>query len=357
MDEVLRRRERLRARSRTTSSTQWTVAAHGHGFTAVDQDGRRAVGRARGAAAVTELLATLTAPGDVPRLHWTTEPPPAPTGRLNGCDEGRLDPMRMFVAATPAARQQLRAALPAIRAAWNADRIESELEVRVLELNRSHPVVPSSVPWFTPYADGRVELGRVRAYDWIRTDTVVGGGVESWNGFGDHRSDTVPWIIRQALTSRNPEGALLRVLTDDRGADVERIAGPAGPIHVVSNGGRHRTHAMRILGVPVMVVEVAAYGLPVLIDEHLAVDDADPVSAEPIWRGLMRRGLLQGDIVRTATGVALQPYDVVAPWLLLHPDHAAVISAAYERIYPGALAIPPSAMRTGDAWYRWSLAR
>jgi hypothetical protein len=71
-----------------------------------------------------------------------------------------------------------------------------------------------------------------------------------------------------------------------------------------------------------------------------------------IWRGLIDRGLLLGDIVRTDQGAALQPYQVAAPWLLLSPRRPAIVSERYQRIYPGALGIPPAAFASVDAWYR-----
>jgi hypothetical protein len=110
-----------------------------------------------------------------------------------------------------------------------------------------------------PYDD----LGRLGTFDWIEADKAVGGGVDRWNDFDDHRADTVPWIIRHVLNADDPAAAVLSAQADEthRHADVDRIPGPAGPIYEVING-RHRTHAMRILGVPLMVAEVVARPLP-----------------------------------------------------------------------------------------------
>jgi hypothetical protein len=49
----------------------------------------------------------------------------------------------------------------------------------------------------------------------------------------------------------------------------------------------------------------------------------------------------------------LQPYRVAAPWLLLSPRRAFIVSQRYQRIYPNALGIPPDAFGSVDAWYRW----
>src|SRR6266545_3228124 len=124
-----------------------------------------------------------------------------------------------------------------------------------------------------PYDD----LGRLGTFDWIEVDKAVGGGVDRWNDFDDHRADTVPWIIRHVLNADDPAAAVLSAQADEtqRHADVDRIPGPAGPIYEVING-RHRTHAMRI----------REAGCPTY-------------PAIPMWRGLMDRG-------RWCTGPGIQ---------------------------------------------------
>ncbi|GIL29140.1 hypothetical protein NUM_43940 [Actinocatenispora comari] len=45
-----------------------------------------------------------------------------------------------------------------------------------------------------------------------------------------------------------------------------------------------------------------------------------------------------------------------APWILLPPEQTVVIAAAYDRVYPGALAewgIAPHAWCDQLAWRRW----
>src|SRR6266545_4099952 len=136
-----------------------------------------------------------------------------------------------------------------------------------------------------PYDD----LGRLGTFDWIEVDKAVGGGVDRWNDFDDHRADTVPWIIRHVLNADDPQ----------RHADVDRIPGPAGPIYEVING-RHRTHAMRILGVPLMVAEVVGRPLPVPVYQTVIREAGCPTyPAIPMWRGLMDRG-------RWCTGPGIQ---------------------------------------------------
>jgi hypothetical protein len=335
------------------------VTGRGHGFSAVDGTGRRAAGLARGADAVGELLATLMEPAGPPVVRWATDPPLPPAGRLNVLDDGGLCTVEDYVAATPEARAQLGAALQGMHTGWDLRRLDEQIRARARQLDISHPLVPNKVLRYTPQDRTGVEsLGRVRVFDWIDTATVVGGGVDRWNDFDHHRPDTVPWIVRRVLTADDPAAAVLEVLTDPPHgfADVTRTSGPAGPIHTVDNG-RHRTHAMRILGVPLMVAEVAVYPVPVWVDERTLREDGVNFPAEPMWRGLMRRGLLAGDIIRIDGGIALQPHYVAAPWLLLSPWRAAIISAAYERIYPGALGIPSQVTASGGDWYRWCVGR
>jgi hypothetical protein len=49
--------------------------------------------------------------------------------------------------------------------------------------------------------------------------------------------------------------------------------------------------------------------------------------------------------------------DRVGPWLLLSPVRAAIVSAAYQRVYPGAVGIPSEATNRVEACYRWCTAR
>jgi hypothetical protein len=150
-------------------------------------------------------------------------------------------------------------------------------------------------------------------------------------------------IVRHVLNADDPAAAVLSAQADEihRHADLERVPGSAGPIYEVSTGGTQRTHAMRILGVPLMVAEIVVRPLPVLVYQTAMREVGDPTyPAIPMWRGLMDRGLLVGDIVQTDLGLALQPYQVAAPWLLLSPRRALIVSERYERIYPGALGPP-----------------
>jgi hypothetical protein len=131
-------------------------------------------------------------------------------------------------------RSALRAALPKVRAGWDLRRVDEQIRGRARQLDLTHPVVPNEVVRYMPPArHGVDDLGRLRTFDWITTAAVVVGGVHRWNDFDQHRPDTVPWIARRVLTADDPEQVVLEVLTDQRGADLTRIPGPAGPIYQV----------------------------------------------------------------------------------------------------------------------------
>ena len=85
-DDVLHHRRELRATSVAGPDTlpSWAVTAQGSGFAATDDAGHRAVGLARSAAAIEEILSSLAVGGAPVRLQWRNRPEPVPAGhRLN----------------------------------------------------------------------------------------------------------------------------------------------------------------------------------------------------------------------------------------------------------------------------------
>jgi hypothetical protein len=113
--------------------------------------------------------------------------------------------------------------------------------------------------------------------------------------------------------------------------------------------------------VPFVAAEVTVDPLPLQVDVF-STSGADgwgegrhhgPTAA--LWQALIDRGLLPGRIICTGYTALLEPYQVTAPWLLTCPRDAAVISAAYERLHPGALGIPAQAMSGPGQWCQWLL--
>jgi hypothetical protein len=104
-----------------------------------------------------------------------------------------MQPRRVGGAASHAQRKRLRAALAAVVASWGRADIDAQIRERVRELDRAYPVVDNAIVHLGPDSlYPHDDLGRLRTFDWIEVDKVVGGGVDRWNDFDDHRPDTVP---------------------------------------------------------------------------------------------------------------------------------------------------------------------
>jgi hypothetical protein len=141
------------------------------------------------------------------------------------------------------------------------------------------------------------------------TGRRAGGGVPAWNQFNPPH-DTVSWVVGYVLGALDPERAVLhtQVPSPHRVVVLHRFPGPAGPMYLVVDDGRHRAHAMRILGVPLLAAEVLALAVPAFVEHKQLLQDGPlPCSPEAIWRGLMDHGLLDGDIVSGPRGPPCSP--------------------------------------------------
>ncbi|MEV0561474.1 hypothetical protein [Dactylosporangium sp. NPDC050588] len=362
MYEVLLRRERLATRS----TQRWTATTHGaNGFTAVADDGRRAAGIAISTEAVHEMLAGLSdPPGQRPRIDWTTTPPAAPhTRRVNYDDLQTPDAIHDFVRRNRNVLAQLIDVLQERRETWPTEKSElrTRIDERATALNLGCPLA-SAASSFMPEPAGPDTFGTIALNDWVPIDTIIaGGGAASWNDFATHRPRIVGMIIQKLLTADDPQQALLEILADGGHLYLSRYHGPAGPIHVITINGTHRTHALRLLDVSLIAAEVTVDALPPRIDVFSTSnsdgwgEDRHHGPTEALWRALMDRDLLTGRIVNAGFDAVLEPYRVTAPWLLCSPRDAAATSAAYERLYPGALGIPIEAMGGPAQWCRWLL--
>lgn len=305
--EVLLRGAQARARLLHGTRESWTVAhgAEGHGFTARSTDGRVAAGSAISVQDVHELLATLSDPPGLP-VHMSWEGPvPVPavgileTRRRSLDGEGSLPDMEEFLQASPAQHARINSVVRDIRRFWDLDTLPERIAERAGELNRTHPLLGRGMGRFLPYGsdDSR---GYIRVLGWIDLGSVVGGGADEWNEFGDHRPEMVTLIIEKILRAEDPARALCEILSDDGIVYVDQVHGPAGPIHRVTTNGNHRTHALRILGIPLMAAEITPVVLPLRLSEydvHRGCPQPEPFSpVEPLWRALIERDLLVGDI-------------------------------------------------------------
>ncbi|GIL29139.1 hypothetical protein [Actinocatenispora comari] len=106
---------------------------------------------------------------------------------------------------------------------------------------------------------------------------------------------------------------LHRVMGQPGHVHVHRLLGPAGPVHRISINGTHRTHAFRILDLPLVAAEATVHPLPVTVTELDMWGPQFDGPAEPLWRGMIRRGLLHGRIVAQEWRSILEPSTPTPP--------------------------------------------
>jgi hypothetical protein len=305
------------------------------------------------------LLAGLSTPARVvPQVRWDV-PPAAPLQLLR--TRNRYAPslqtsLSAFIRAGGEQLAVVRQAVLDLRPRWDVQRLDEQITERAAELNRTHPfpVYESLMPSAGSDHDNP---GSVRTYAWVDPATIVGGNAAYWNDFSDHRPKTVGLIIRAMLTTDDVDAVLAEILSEGEGLNLIRTSGPAGPLHEVGCNGTHRSHALRILGVPLVAAELFVPSLPLRLSQRDVWTLRYGELMGKVWRALIERDLLVGEVRDTPFGGAVvEPHHVAAPWLLHDPDAAASISAAYDRVYPGALGqlgIPATAVATGEDWLRW----
>ncbi|MEU1811701.1 hypothetical protein [Micromonospora aurantiaca (nom. illeg.)] len=340
----------------------WTAVTTGPtSFTAHEGD-RHVTGMVINGLAAEDLLRQLSTPaGARAAVRWTTNPPQT-SRRRRISDEGYdgPPPLADFVRDSPTSLSAVTAALAEIRSRWSGLSLDEQITARADLLNRTAPLTPDDID-LIPDSDDDLSLGSIAFNDWIDLDTVIGGNVSSWNDFASHRPEVVGLIIEKLLAADDPDVAFTEILTDLGHACMLRYNGPAGPMHRIGRNGTHRTHALRILGLPIMAAEVEIEALPLRVDALSTWGegnwgDSYDGPADRMWHALRDRGLLEGTISGSGPRAKLEPYRAAAPWLLGNPRTAAAVSAAYERIYPGGLGIPADAMSGPQQWIRWLLA-
>lgn len=201
------------------------------------------------------------------------------------------------------------------------------LAERASELNAVAPQVPS--PRMFDDEMGSPIRGFGCWAQWIDPRLVVSTNQPVWNQF-DRAHESVPSIVAGLASAIDtPDGIerwLYEMYARFSTISVLLVEGPAGPIYEVNRDGVHRVHAARMLGVPWILAEVDASSLPGPRRPRRGVESR--------WRDLRARGVIDAD-VRDGRWFFR---GVTAEWLLKDAAAAAVVSAAYERCYPGALA-------------------
>ncbi|MEV0589433.1 hypothetical protein [Nonomuraea sp. NPDC050310] len=238
-----------------------------------------------------------------------------------------------------------------VRQAWpDHVSVTAFLEQRTTELNDACPPAPDLDELLEPTyyrssplgpAGGHLlGLGMMSTHEWIDPAAVANVGYRRWNAFGGHRPQTVPFML-DALRNRPVDEALKAWAFDDEPIKVIRIPGPAGPLYTLGENGAHRITAARLAGLPGIWARVEQHALALQVQPHQAAPHQEAARILACWRGLLERGLVTGRLEEDSHHLGLstlQLDDAAAIWLLAGPRTAIAWAAAYERVYPGALA-------------------
>lgn len=199
---------------------------------------------------------------------------------------------------------------------------------------------------------------------WVCPELIVSTTSDRWGEFGGHREHSLPDIAHGLATASDLDAFTNRLFAD--AIHLLRISAWAGPIYTLGNGGCHRIHAARLLGLPWLLADVfhpqqgTDWRVSDLLEDRA---DATKNRAHRMMQridGLQRRGIIDAEILPTDTDEPLwtrvRCSRLPAPWLLREPELATTINAAYERCYPGALdqlGIPANVGTQPDKWTDW----
>ncbi|MBA8932173.1 hypothetical protein BC739_009432 [Kutzneria viridogrisea] len=208
--------------------------------------------------------------------------------------------------------------------------------------------------------------GNVEGVCWVPTRLVVTTHARPWGEFGTHRP-RMPAQIAQALAHTGDLEEFTDTLFGGDQMHLERIAAWAGPVYRVSVNGNHRVHTARMLRLPWLATTVTHYAIPpawtmysILVGDHDGAWDLEQHTQgrHALISGLIRHRILDADLDGPAheLDTVLRCRRLPAPWLLRSAPQATAINAAYERVYPGALAqlgIPEGVGTDPVAWTQW----
>ncbi|HET6285800.1 MAG TPA: hypothetical protein VFG15_03485 [Amycolatopsis sp.] len=270
----------------------------------------------------------------------------------------------------PIYRQHLDAALATREVLRSrADDLRAWLSERATHLNATDPqrLLHSNVLNTPTLGVNRDHLGFVHTVTWVPTPLVVRTDHPIWGDFGGFRDD-VPSQIATALLRSDDLDTLTGELFGD---EISLILAPgwAGPIYQIGSNGNHRIHTARLLNLPWLAAAVEIQALPPVWSMH-GLLAADPDDENQLRRpldhrirerielitGLLRRGIIDGDLEGDTQDPVLRCRRVPAAWLLRSAEHATAVNVVYESRYPGALAqlsIPLVAGTDPAAWQAW----
>lgn len=256
------------------------------------------------------------------------------------------------------------AACEAIRRSLNDVDLNELLTERADELNRTDPQLPDAHVLGEVGARDGDYLAWVHATYWVPTRLVVATGCPVWGEFGDHRPE-VPLKIAKALAT-TPD---LHTFTRDLflvAINLHRVAAWAGPVYKVGSNGNHRIHTARMLGLPWLPATVYFDSEPPNCEiwDIVARDPGTPRESferrirkrQALIEGLLRRRVIDGELITGPEEPMLRCFRLPAPWLLRSAEYATTANRMYESRYPGALSqlgIPQGIGTDPIAWTNW----
>jgi len=238
---------------------------------------------------------------------------------------------------------------------------------RAAELNTTDPQLPDSdalEPLDPP--SNPDHGGSVHTVQWVPTHLVVSTEFPTWGDFEGHR-DHSPFDIIKGLITSNLDAFTMKLFAC--GLMLVRVPGWAGPLYTVGNGGNHRIHTARMLNLPWLAAsistEATAVSWPIsrfVFQDRTGTEgrhhpyDKRVRDRVALIEGLLRRGVIDGELTHDGRHYTLHSHTLPAAWLLRAPHRAAATNAVYETRYPGALerlGIPVTIGTDPDEWTRW----
>lgn len=208
--------------------------------------------------------------------------------------------------------------------------------------------------------------GFAQTVQWVPTSLVVATNCPTWGDFGGHRERT-PYQIVEGLLSDDLDKFTYTLFTPP--IALERVPGWAGPLYRLGGNGNHRIHTARMLNLPWAAATVGIESIATswdmlgLITNDLDRDDNrrrpldDRLNERAkLLEGLIRRGIIDGELIADGSQLTLFCRSLPAAWLLRAPREATAINTVYESRYPGALAqlgIPEGVGTDPVSWTRW----
>lgn len=247
----------------------------------------------------------------------------------------------------------------------NHGNVEHYLAERAVELNTIDPQLRDSEV-FTLFPPANPDHGgSVHTAHWVPTNLVVSTDFRTWGDFEGHR-DHSPLDIVNGLLTTDLEAFTIKLF--EHGLMLIRVPGWAGPLYTVGNGGNHRIHTARMLSLPWLAADISTSATPLsstiaglAFHDNTTEDRRLPFKTREHHRaalidGMIRRGILDGELTHDDHQTTLHCRRLPATWLLRAPHRATAVNTIYESRYPGALeqlGIPIAIGTNPDAWIRW----